>query len=733
MSDLAEYMKKNDSITAMELDEIETQKHYGAIATSDDIFSKAFKSEIDAQLDMFSLKNLYFSEQWVYIICNVIARKVSRQVMRVEREVISQGEITSVPYGNHPMTDLLWRPNDFEAYTSFIYRLVSELMLMGNAVVWKLRFSNQMILLPTELLTIEFDKYRRIEHYVVNAGSTEDFNGLFDGALKIDPQDIVHFRMPNLASMIWGLSSFIPGRKSILFDRYTQDYLLNFYAKQANPGPIMELTKDANEKQAFKLLKSIELKHQGRQNQRKTMILPKGVTAKNLTQTMAEQQLKIHLDDNRDTIRALLAVPPHLFGTQKSGSLGSEETNFALKNFWETTLIPVQDLVSDAFTMGFSRLLGNKLFLKFDNSNVIVLQEDLGKRADVANKMLSTHTLNEVRKKIYKDPALPGGDETPGKQQELGGFAQFSKDEVSTKDEKSLISPSSERLKKFLDKNSNWWTIRKKNEQEQIEKNEREILEGTLDVFSSMAPKALASFKKVFGSSKKENIKTKTKQDDLETALNDAFSEFDSVWVDSNVKTLQSSQDLGYDLSLDVPFNIPNEAEREALRLENDEGRKAQMEARALENFSGVTKTTTNDILGIVERGTNRSATLDQISQDIQTYFKEIVPSRARTIARTETLGAASAGQKAALDDASEVIPGMKKLWLASGDSRVRDSHADLDGHEVDADKKFANGLEYPRDPLGSANEIINCRCSFLMMPPGEDLDTEGVDFTGLS
>ena len=86
------------------------------------------------------------------------------------------------------------------------------------------------------------------------------------------------------------------------------------------------------------------------------------------------------------------------------------------------------------------------------------------------------------------------------------------------------------------------------------------------------------------------------------------------------------------------------------------------------------------------------------------------------------------------MDDAIEAVPGMKKLWLTAGDgNRVRESHQALDGQEIKATDDFDNGLEYPRDPKGEAEDIINCRCSLLLIPPGEDLDSSDIDFTGLS
>ncbi|GAI92632.1 unnamed protein product, partial [marine sediment metagenome] len=109
----------------------------------------------------------------------------------------------------------------------------------------------------------------------------------------------------------------------------------------------------------------------------------------------------------------LLSIPPHEFGLQRSGSIGSEEALLAVKNFWESTLIPYQRLIEDGFNLGFEDTLGKRNKFKFDNSDIKVLQEDEKKKAELAEKKLLTHTINEVRQDVWKDEPTKGGDKPP--------------------------------------------------------------------------------------------------------------------------------------------------------------------------------------------------------------------------------------------------------------------------------------------------------------------------------
>lgn len=53
-----------------------------------------------------------------------------------------------------------------------------------------------------------------------------------------------------------------------------------------------------------------------------------------------------------------------------------------------------------------------------------------------------------------------------------------------------------------------------------------------------------------------------------------------------------------------------------------------------------------------------------------------------------------------------------EKVWIATPDSRTRESHIDVDGERVGINDTFSNGLEYPADPSGDPAEVYNCRCS---------------------
>ena len=83
--------------------------------------------------------------------------------------------------------------------------------------------------------------------------------------------------------------------------------------------------------------------------------------------------------------------------------------------------------------------------------------------------------------------------------------------------------------------------------------------------------------------------------------------------------------------------------------------------------------------------------------------------SRAMTIGRTEIHSCSGFASHEAAVQTGVVIG---KKWLSSRDGQVRDEHSPLDDGTIYAiNEAYPNGLMYPGDPAGSAEESINCRC----------------------
>ena len=783
----------------------------------------SWQTDDSTTLDPHHLKALFESEDWVYIVVDLIAMKISSQPLRVMQQIVKDGVASIEPAEDHPLQKVLDRPNEFQDYHSWMYVHTVDLTLTGNGVQWVKEGPEwQIFNIPAESVQIDFDSIGRISNYSSFEVVDKDGFPVRRTQFKFNPANIIHVRRPNPGSMIWGLSPFIPGQRCLLFNRWSQEYLNNFYQKGASPSMALELSQDANETHTAKLLRSFEMAYTGRRNQRRTMILPKGVTAKPMSHSLADQQLKDYIAQNRETILALLKVPPHEVGIQKSGSLGSEEYKSALKNFWSATLKPTMRLIAGTMTHAFHNVLGDNYFLEFDLSDVDILQEDKKAKADLATAMLSTRTLNETREDVWSDPPISGGNKTPGlmvspfpaalpgpstdpstvsgeavtsPQQSLNGSQVSSLLEIVNQVGQGLIpretgvelirvafalspedagaimgtvggsfDPAQEDLSvkaidhrskadQFLKANGTWFDKREATIRKDTGKSEPALYKLSVETFGEQFAEVLPAMKKYLKDEKglmeaKRYLKadgvgtrvswaTKAKIKDrkkLQKSITEALDKLKKKWEQGYTDELSETIDLGYDVALDIPFDLPNKDAIQAAKETGAKGRRLTLAARGLSTFDEMNKTTTEGIMSIIDDGVANNSTIDEIARSIADAYSNIdnIDSRAATIARTEVLTAVSLGQAAAMQDAMKVVPNLQKMWISAQDDRVRGikasdkkSHIDMHGQTVKADAPFVEPLtgeeiQYPRAPGATASMAINCRCTWIMLPEGE-------------
>lgn len=705
--------------------------------------------EMRAFMDAQTLKQLFFSELWVFLTVDLVAMKLSAQPMKVMTGSVVNGKFIKRPAEGHPLQQLIENPNPFQSYSSWMYCLLVDLSLLGNSILWYASQSNYLMLLPAETIMLDISRDGRLASYKVAEMQS-------DGGMQkviqtsFSPEDIVHMRRPNPSSLLWGLSPFIPGRKSVLFNRYSQEYLNSFYQKGAMPGFALEMGAEANERVAMRLLRTFENAYTGRKNMRRTLVLPKGVSLKEVSHTLADQDLATYVNMNREDIINILKVPKHELSLQEAGSLGSEEAKTALKNFWNATLIPLARIVEGELTRFFRRrgqLEGTDTFLEFDLSNVDALQEDLAAKADMAVKLLNAGwSLNEVRTKIWELPesgeaaaTVPYPIRPTGP---VGGFPTFGlalpsqapalppAQAPAQEDRNATASgtkASKDKLTSFLKGGDGWWSRREAHAREAVAKGQAELEKAVLKMFADMAvaiTKAVKSHLKE--KSWDEGLRTKADEraklvgkTELRRKLRRALDRFEERWIDDARTALSARVDAGYGVALELPFNLASENEITALRERGAKAREDALEERSGRVFSYLNESTVEGVYSTIERGIDSGKTVAEIADDLRSKFSDVeqIGARAQTIARTETLTAVSIGQAAAMKDAARLVPDLMKMWITADDDRVRDTHQQLHGDVVEHDAEFANGLQYPRDPSGKAEDVINCRCTWIMVP----------------
>lgn len=125
---------------------------------------------------------------------------------------------------------------------------------------------------------------------------------------------------------------------------------------------------------------------------------------------------------------------------------------------------------------------------------------------------------------------------------------------------------------------------------------------------------------------------------------------------------------------------------------------------------------TTREVLEsrVLLDGVANGESVDQLKARIRGVFSDLSSWRATTIARTETVGGFNGGSFI-VAEASDVVTGRE--WLATDDTRTRDTHARQDGAVVKSfTSRYPNGCLFPGDPSAKADETVMCRCVELYL-----------------
>lgn len=99
------------------------------------------------------------------------------------------------------------------------------------------------------------------------------------------------------------------------------------------------------------------------------------------------------------------------------------------------------------------------------------------------------------------------------------------------------------------------------------------------------------------------------------------------------------------------------------------------------------------------------------------------ISARAQATFRTEVGRIQSIATQARQQQVADKVDDIEKRWVTKGDSRTRSGHLAAHGQSVPVDGFFLvarergerkEELRFPKDPRGSAGNVINCRCRHI-------------------
>lgn len=182
------------------------------------------------------------------------------------------------------------------------------------------------------------------------------------------------------------------------------------------------------------------------------------------------------------------------------------------------------------------------------------------------------------------------------------------------------------------------------------------------------------------------------------------------------------------EMSTDVSFSLYDERTIANLIKNNPD----LYDIRARRKIKAQYRWNKKQINSSITQGLLQGDSMDKIAGRLQNVTGMNARQALRN-ARTYTTSAECAGRMISYEEAKERGLEVKQMWMATHDTRTRETHADLDGEVVEVGEEFSNGLKYPADPSGDAGEVYNCRCTTVAVFDdstfASDYDTEQFEY----
>jgi len=595
----------------------------------------------------------------------------------------------------HDLINLLRRPNPYEGQSAFIERAVSFFKLAGNSYIERVGPNPGK---PRELYALRPDRVKvdpgdslgLVKGYIYSAGGKNET--FYDG-------EILHLKSFHPLDDWYGLSPIEVAARGIDISNMALAWNYKLLQNDARPSGALVTEKGLDDEQRANLKADIKTEYGGYENAGRPLLLEAGMKWEQMSLNPTEMDW-LNLD--KVTLRKICTVfniAPELMGDTEQKKFSNYQE--ARKALYMEVILPHMDYFRDEFNNWLTPKFGDNLRLDYNRDAIKALQEEATKTFD---RMSKAHWLTVDEKRI-----ATGYEEDPSGN---GGVILVPINFVPIE----TISEGREGGTKAEDKLSFWQN-----------KARKKLLWRHFMMRVEMKERILYNPIKTYLKNQAQKVKKALSQarDMSSIDINAIFNvdknagkyarKFMNYYEDAVQKAgeagIQASQ--GKLMDLDVEEKVDPDIEdifsiTPALRK--------ILEEMILESGTKIAKTTLTKIERMMEKALKENWTAEEFTQNIFERLDGLALSRSRKIANTEMGKVENWGQLEGYKQ-SELVE--RKGWLSAFLPTTRDTHAEADAYYSDnpipLDQAFEVGgelLQYPGDPSGSPENVIECKCA---------------------
>lgn len=582
---------------------------------------------------------------------------------------------------DHPLQALLDRPNEYMPQATMSKFIVQHLLLGGNAIWTKTRFlDGPMKGLPAELWPISPDHIRPVpsrRDYI----SHYEWNN-FGEKVEIEPEDVLHFMQLDPSNPYWGVGALQALFRAIETDTAAGEFQKVGMSNRGIVGGVLAFKMPLSRDQYEAAREQVDVGLGGSANARKILVLGSDAAYTAMSMTPEEMDFVESRRMTREEIVQGMRVPPPMVGIYDDATLANIETS--RKIFWLDRMIPFLAGIASVHNRMLVPEFGDpdRLWVGFDTTEVDALQQNLQEKVEAFKGLV------EARVKPLAAARVVGLDLTDADIEEasalLGGF---------------MAGPGAAEKKSTLEAD----------------------------------PPAAWPEERKYGYWKRTDDLRRTWEDRVAREIERLFAEEAERVVERGVDGIEPARwretlTAVYMAGIEVFFEESYARVAKAAGVPGETKQFARI-AEAIQDWvrmvvAGkvvrITDTTRRTIMQRIEETVRGGGGVDDVARAVRRDYdhwrgaddSDIDVRRSYTIARTEMGAITGFGNRQGVVEAARDFGAtVQKTWISARDSRVRESHADLEGQTRPLEEPYSNGLMYPGDPNGPASEVIQCRC----------------------
>lgn len=560
-------------------------------------------------------------------------------------------------FDTHPFLELIKRPNPDRGKFEYMYELVMFFLLSGQAFQRKIDVLKQ----PKQLYACRPDLIGMLLSKTKQEGWYFDYNGK-KKSYEID--EISYLRIPDPTDDYLGFSPLRAAAYNIDGNNASDQWNYSMIINGAKPSGILKTDGNLTEPVLKRLKNSLRALWSGQKNAGKAQILEGGLEWQPMSLSQKDMDNINYSKLNSRKIAQVLKVPVQKVDPENQTYNNLKESD---KAFYKDAVLPLSQRFVDEWNNWLMPLYGEGQLIEIDKDKIEALGED--------QEVIAQRTREDYNNGII-----------------MRSEARTARG-LSVEESDNVYKVNSNDI--FLDAKTGEFIIPILGFQQNTENEDIKNL--LSDFLKKKENKA-----KVLTTSIIASALDSISPEELHEDVKDLYY---TLLAEEGVRVMTEVLDL------DKTFNITK-------AMEN------YVEKDGLQNATAICDTLKEKLNVQIKKGIAENEGFAEIKARLQKVFDtsysdtsklpyiEVVPNHLEVIARTEALTASSVATQEAYEQSS-VVEGQK--WLTTPDERARGWHTELNGQITGLNEYFENSegkLRFPRDPSGSAKNVIQCRCS---------------------